>query len=132
MVLTDATGLPLAIDIEAANHAEVNLIEPLLDSAVTSYVPDKLIYDKAADCDPLRERLTERGIDLICPHRKSRVRPATQDGRKLRRYRRRWIIERTISWLHDFRRLVVRHEFYASLYHGFLKLAAIVMAIRRL
>jgi transposase len=132
MVLADATGLPLAIDIEAANHAEVNLIEPLLDSAMTPYVPDKLIYDKAADCDPLRERLTKRGIDLICPHRKSRVRAATQDGRKLRRYRRRWIIERTISWLHDFRRLIVRHEFCASLYHRFLKLAAIVMAIRRL
>jgi transposase len=132
MVLTDATGLPLAIDIEAANHAEVNLIEPLLDSAVTPYVPDKLIYDKTADCDPLRERLAERGIDLICPHRKNRVRPATQDGRKLRRYRRRWIIERTISWLHDFRRLIVRHEFYSSLYHGFLKLAAIIIAIRRL
>ena len=132
MVLTDATGLPLAIDIEAANHAEVNLIEPLLDSAVTSYVPDKLIYDKAADCDPLRERLTERGIDLICPHRKNRVRPATQDGRKLRRYRRRWIIERTISWLHDFRRLIVRHEFYSCLYHGFLKLAGIIIAFRRL
>ena len=89
MVLTDATGLLLAIDIEAANHAEVNLIEPLLDSAMTPYVPDKLIYDKAADCDPLRERLTERGIDLICPHRKGRVRAATQDGRKLRRYPRR-------------------------------------------
>lgn len=131
MVLTDATGLPLAIDIEAANHAEVNLIEQLIDSAVTPYVPDKLIYDKAADCDPLRERLTKRGVDLVCPHRKSRVRPATQDGRKLRRYRRRWIIERTISWLHDFRRLVVRNEFYSSLYHGFLKIACMIIAFRR-
>lgn len=121
MVLTDATGLPLAIDIEAANVAEVDLIEQLFDSAVTPYVPNKLIYDKAADCDPLRQRLTERNVDLICPHRKNRVRDATQDGRKLRRYRRRWIIERTNSWLHDLRRLVVRYEFYSSLFHGFLK-----------
>ncbi len=131
MVLTDATGLPLAIDIEAANVAEVDLIERLLDSAVTPYVPNKLIYDKAADCDPLRERLTERNVDLICPHRKNRVRPATQDGRKLRRYLRRWIIERTNSWLHDFRRLVVRYEFYSSLFHGFLKLACLIMTLRR-
>lgn len=132
MVLADAKGLPLAVDIEAANHAEVNLIEPLLDSAATPYVPDKLIYDKAADCDPLRQRLAKRGIDLICPHRRKRVRKRTQDGRKLRRYRRRWKIERTISWLHDFRRLIVRHEFYSDLYHGFLKIACLVMATKRL
>jgi transposase len=132
MVLADAQGLPLAIDIEAANHAEVNLIEPLLDSAITRYVPSKLIYDKAADSDPLRESLAERGVDLICPHRQGRVKPATQDGRKLRRYRRRWIIERTISWLHSFKRLIVRNEFYSHLFHGFLKIACIIIACRRL
>lgn len=132
MVLSDATGLPLSIDTASASEAEVHLIEPLLDAAATPCVPDKRIYDKAADCDALRDRLAERGVDLITPHRKNRVRPKKQDGRKLRRYRRRWTIERTVSWLHDFRRLVVRHEFYSSIYHGFAKLASIVMAVRRL
>ena len=110
----------------------MNLIEPLLDSAATTYVPGKLIYDKAADCDALRDRLAERGVDLISPHRKNRVRRKKQDGRKLRRYKRRWTVERTVSWLHDFRRLVVRHEFYSSIYHGFAMLACIIMAVRRL
>ena len=132
MVLTDAGGLPLSIDTASASEAEVNLVEPLLDSAVTPHVPDKLIYDKAADCDALRDRLAERGVDLISPHRKNRVRPKKQDGRKLRRYKRRWTVERTVSWLHDFRRLLVRHEFYSSLYHGFATLACLVMAVRRL
>ena len=132
MVLADATGLPLSIDIASASEAEVNLIEPLLDSAATTYVPGKLIYDKAADCDALRDRLAERGVDLISPHRKNRVRRKKQDGRKLRRYKRRWTVERTVSWLHDFRRLVVRHEFYSSIYHGFAMLACIIMAVRRL
>lgn len=133
MVLADANGLPLAIDIEAANHAEVNLIESLIDSAATTCVPSKLVYDKAADSDPLRERLAdERGIDLICPHRKNRVRKKKQDGRKLRRYRKRWKIERTIAWLHNFKRIVVRNEFYSSLYHGFLKIACLIIAVRRL
>ena len=113
-------------------HSEVNLIEPLLEAAVTRYVPSKLIYDKAADSDPLRESLAERGIDLICPHRRGRKKPATQDGRKLRRYRRRWIIERTISWLHGFKRLIVRNEFYSHLFHGFLKLACVLITCRRL
>ena len=132
MILADATGLPLSIDIASASEAEVNLIEPLLDSAATTYVPGKLIYDKAADCDALRDRLAERGVDLISPHRKNRVRRKKQDGRKLRRYKRRWTVERTVSWLHDFRRLVVRHEFYSSIYHGFATLACIIMAVRRL
>ncbi len=132
MVLSDARGLPLSVGIESASPAEVGLIEPLLDSAATRYVPGKLIYDKAADCDALRDRLAERGVDLISPHRKNRIREKKQDGRKLRRYRRRWKIERTVSWLHDFRRLIVRHEFYAYLYQGFLTLACLVMAVRRL
>jgi hypothetical protein len=75
MVLADGGGLPLAINIAAANHAEVNLIEPLIDSALTSAVPRRLIYDRAADSDRLRACLAERGIELVCPHRKGRFDP---------------------------------------------------------
>jgi transposase len=131
MVLTDGKGLPLSVDIESASLAEVNLIEPLIDQAVTAYVPDRLIYDRAADSDPLRERLAARGIDLICPHRRRRVRPATQDGRKLRRFAKRWKVERSISWLQFFRRLVTRYEFYSFLFHGFAKLACLMVVLRR-
>ena len=131
MVLVDGTGLPLAVDVESASPAEVTLIEPLLDQAVTEYVPDRLIYDRAADSDPLRERLAQRDIELICPHRRGRVKPPTQDGRPLRRYRKRWIIERTISWLQSFRRLVTRYEFYSFLFHSFAKLACIMIVLRR-
>ena len=114
-----------------ASPAEVTLIEPLLDQAVTPYVPSRLIYDRAADSDPLRERLAARDVELICPHRKGRVRPATQDGRPLRRYRKRWIIERTITWLQSFRRLVTRYEFYSFLFHSFAKLACLMIVLRR-
>lgn len=131
MVLADGNGIPLASEVEAANHAEVNLIEPLIDAAVTRSVPPRLVYDRAADSDPLRERLAGRGIELVCPHRRGRVRKATQDGRKLRRYRKRWKIERTIAWLHDFRRVVTRYEVYAHLYHGFVKLASLMICLRR-
>lgn len=121
----------MAVDVDAASPGEVTLIEPLLEQAVTEYVPKRLIYDRAADRDVLRERLADRGIELICPHRKGRVRPKTQDGRPLRRYRRRWIVERTISWLQAFRRLVTRYEFYAVLLHGFAKLACLMIVLRR-
>jgi len=131
MVLVDGNGLPLAVDISAASPAEVTLIEPLLDQAVTPHVPNRLIYDRAADSDPLRERLAGRGIELICPHRRGRVRQPTQDGRPLRRYRKRWIVERTISWLQAFRRLVTRYEFFAFLFHSFAKLACLMIVLRR-
>lgn len=79
MLLVDGSGLPLAIDVDSASPAEVTLIEPLLNQAVTQSVPQRLIYDRAADSDALRERLAARGIELICPHRK-RPRPAGNTG----------------------------------------------------
>ncbi len=56
--------------------------------------PPRLIGDKAYDSDPLDAQLAEQGIEMIAPHRRGRKKPATQDGRVLRRYRRRWKVER--------------------------------------
>lgn len=105
--------------------------DPLLARRVLRRLPKRLIYDKAADCDALRLRLRKRGIDLISPHRRGRVRPRLQDGRKLRRYKRRWKIERSISWLQNFRRLVTRYEHHAHLFLGFLQLACLYTTLRR-
>lgn len=131
MLLIDAQGLPLGIDTASASPHEVTLIEPLLEKRVLRRKPRHLIYDTAADSDPLRERLRRRGIELICPHRCNRTKPATQDGRKLRRFRRRWKVERSISWLQNFRRLVIRYEFHAHLFHGFAQLACLIVALGR-
>src|SRR5271157_2496742 len=68
----------------------------------------------AYDSDPLRQRLQKRGIELIAPYRENRKERRFEDGRKLRRYKRRWIVERTNSWLGQFRRLLVRHEHLLS------------------
>jgi transposase len=108
------------------------LIEETLDNTFGEKKISRLIYDKAADSDPLRSRLKKRGIDLICPHRCNRTAPKSQDGRKLRRYKKRWIIERTISWLGNFRRLVVRWERKIESYNGFFTIACLVIALRRL
>ena len=131
MVLADGEGLPLAADVHSASPAEVRLIEPLLARRVLRRRPKRLIYDKAADCDALRVRLAKRGIDLISPHRRNRTRPKLQDGRKLRRYRRRWKIERSISWLFNFRRLVVRYEHHAHLFLGLVQLACLYTTLQR-
>src|SRR4029077_13579765 len=77
MLLVDGRGPPLGVDIASASPAEVKLIEPLLNNRVVQRRPDRLIYDRAADSDPLRKRLKERFIELICPHRRGRRKPPT-------------------------------------------------------
>lgn len=131
MLLVDGRGLPLAAEVHSASPAEVRLIEPLVASRLLRRRPVRLIYDKAADCDALRLRLAKRGTDLICPHRRNRRRPKLQDGRKLRRYKRRWKVERSIAWLFNFRRLVVRHERHARLFLGLVQLACLCVSLRR-
>jgi transposase len=68
----------------------------------------------------------------VVPHRRNRQRPPTQDGRKLRRYRRRWKVERTFAWLGNFRRLVVRWERHLTMYLAFFHLACLLITLNRL
>ena len=131
MLLTDGNGLPLGCTISTASRNDVRLIEDLLDERHLRRRIGRLIYDKAADSDPLRARLKTRGTELITPHQSGRKKTPTQDGRKLRRYRKRWKVERTMSWLQNFRRTITRFEYYAHLFHGFVKLACIIIVLKR-
>jgi transposase len=140
MVVVDGRGLPLGNYLHSASPAEVKLAETTLatirvgrshHSGRPRQKPMRVIADKAYDSDPLRKRLRQRGIELICPHKKNRVRPATQDGRALRRYRRRWIIERTNAWLGNFRRLVVRYDRSLTIYGAFFHIACFMIVLRR-
>jgi transposase len=92
--------------------------------------PARIVADRGYDSRPLWERLKCRGIDLIAPHLRTRKR-RWQDGRKLRRYRRRWIIERTNAWLLNFRRLLVRHERRVDVYRAFVHVACLLIVLRR-
>jgi transposase len=81
--------------------------------------------------DPLDEKLATAGIEMIAPHRGNRKKPATQDGRPLRRYRRRYKVERLFAWLQNFRRLVVRYEYHLENFLGFVHLGCILILLRR-
>lgn len=67
---------------------------------------------------------------MIAPHRRGRKKPKTQDGRKVRRYKRRWKVERLFAWLEHFRRLVVRYERWPENYLGFVQLGCTVILLR--
>jgi transposase len=60
------------------------------------------------------------------------VKPPMQDGRKLRRYKRRWKVERTFAWLGNFRRLVVRWERNITMYRAFFHVACLLIILRQL
>jgi transposase len=130
MAIADRAGLPLAVHVEAASPHEVTLVEPTLAACVVDARPEHLIGDKAYDSDPLDERLAEQGIELIAPHRSNRKQPKTQDGRPLRRYKRRWKVERLFAWLQNFRRILVRHEYYAENYLGFVQVGCTIILLR--
>jgi transposase len=140
MVVVDGQGVPLGVHLDAASPAEVNLLEPTLATIAVPRAgpgrprqkPERVIADKGYDSDPLRARLKRRGIELIVPHRKNRKKQKTQDGRKLRRYRRRWKVERTFAWIGNYRRLVVRWERHLKMYLAFFHLACLLITLNRL
>lgn len=105
-----------------------------MDERFVADPPQRLIGDKAYDSDPLDEKmLSEYGTEVIAPHRDGRRRDTrTQDGRALRRYRKRWKVERFFAWLNNYRRVVVRWEYHAENYLGFLHLACLVILLRYL
>lgn len=131
MGIADGHGLPVALRAESASPAEVKLVEQTLEERIVAEVPERLIGDKAYDSDRLDQRLMQNyGTEMIAPNRAKRGR--TQDGRPLRRYVRRWKIERLFAWLFNFRRLVVRYEYHAENFQGFLHLGAAIILLRYL
>jgi transposase len=140
MVVVDGAGLPLGNHLHSASPSEVKLVEATLATIRVGrrhrvgrprQKPLRLIADRGYDSDPLRQQLAARGIELIAPHRKNRSKPPTQDGRGLRRYRRRWTVERTFAWLGNFRRLVVRYDRSLIIYQAFFHIACFMIVLRR-
>ncbi len=132
MAVADASGLPLALYLESASPHEVTLVESTLEQSHIDGTPQRLIGDKAYDSDPLDERLSEQGIEMIAPHKRNRKKAKTQDGRKLRRYKRRWKVERLFAWLQNFRRVLMRYDYKAQNYLGWVQLGTILILIRSL
>jgi len=132
IALADDHSLPLAVSIESASPHESQLVEGVLGHSFLDTLPPRLIGDKAYDSDRLDRDLAERyGIEMIAPHRGERRTP-TQDGRPLRRYRRRWRVERLFAWLHHFRRLVIRWEHRVENFFGMVRLGCMQILLRNL
>lgn len=135
MVLVDGKGTPFGLHVDSASPSEVKLLSLTLDSVKvgrSGKKPERLIGDRGYDSNPVREELVAAGIEPIIPARCNNKRATHQDGRCLRRYRRRWIIERTNAWLQNSRRLVVRDERSDTVYTGLVHLACAQIVLRRI
>ena len=133
--MTDRTGVPIGVATDAASVPET-VVGPAAIASIPAGVRLRwglpVVADRGYDSDPLRDQLAGEGFTLVAPHRRGRKRPRTSDGRRLRRYKRRWVVERSFAWLHSYRRVVTRFEKRIDLYDGFVHLACAFIALNRL
>ena len=142
MIVINGNGIPLNDVVEVASVHEGHLAEPTVKEIVIAKhrqgkrrvkkrVPLRVIADKGYDDDGLRADFAEAGMELIVPYRSNRINRPFEDGRKLRRYRRRYKVERTNAWLKKFRKVAVRWDRNIAAYKGFVKIACICMTLKR-
>jgi transposase len=118
--------------VESASPHESQLVEGVLGHSFLDMLPERLIGDRAYDSDALDGYLAERyAIQMIAPHRGNRRQP-TQHGRTLRRYRKRWRVERFFACLHHFRRLVIRWEYHVENFFGMVCLGCMKILFRQI
>jgi transposase len=131
-LITDAQGIPLAVRLTGANRHDVTQLLPLVDAIqpIRGKVgrprckPDRLYADRAYDSHMHRMLLWVRGIEPMIAKRN------TEHGSGLGRVR--WVVERTVSWLHQFRRLRVRYERRDDIHEGFLSLGCAMICLSTL
>jgi transposase len=129
MALADERGRPTGIYVASASPHEVTLVGETLQARFVDPPPARLIGDRAYDSDGLDAELAGQGITMIAPNRRNRSK--SQDGRALRRYKRRWKVERLFAWLGNYRRLVVRYEVNVDNFVGFVHLGCVLILLRQ-
>ncbi len=129
-VLSDADGLPLRVGLSAANTHDSLALKPMLshfhmghESHATESKPGRLHADKAYDVPHLRRWLWGKHIGVRI------ARKGIESSERLGR--RRWVIERTMSWLTGYRRLNHPYERKPGNYLAFLGLAAALCCYKR-
>ena len=132
MAIADASGLPYALHVASASPHEVKLVRETLNRRFLSQLPERIIGDKAYDSDPLDRELAALGVEMIAPHKRNRVKLKTQDGRPLRRYRKRWKVERLFAWLQNYRRISTRWEYHLENFLGMVQLGCALILIKSL
>ncbi|MFC3978798.1 IS5 family transposase [Streptosporangium jomthongense] len=131
-ILSDASGLPLVVDVTAANTHDSKALKPIVEAHLARRTrdpdrwrkPGRFHADKAVDVPHLRKWLRGKRIGVRI------ARKGTESSERPRR--RRWVIERTVSWMTGYRRLSPRYERNPDNYLALFRLAASLCCYKRL
>ncbi len=129
-IVTDAKGIPLALKLTGANVHDSRMLEAVVDAVPPIRScwgpprkrPSKLHADKAYDHRRCRQALTRRRIQPRIARR------GIESSQRLGR--RRWVVERTLAWFAQFRRLAIRYERRHDIHLAFFTLAAALIVWR--
>lgn len=134
-LLTDGGGVPIGLAVDGANRNDFKLVKETLESipvkrpaVVGGGQPQGLCLDKGYDYEEVRELAAEFGYTT---HIRSRGEEAQALKRRARFKARRWVVERTHSWLNRFRRILIRWEKKAENYLGLLHFACAIITYRQ-
>ena len=142
MLVIDGNGLPLGFHLDSADMAEVRLAERTLDTISVTRPrgrsrqrPEKLVADRGYDSGGFRRALRRRGIRMCIPPKRRPAKWKAKRGRPVvaRKddYRLRYKVERSLAWLGNFRRLLIRWEHLSRVYQGFFTVAVLLICLRR-
>lgn len=133
-MLTEAAGLPVGLEVDGANRHDSKLARATLESIPvkrpkpTRSAPQGLCLDKAYDFPPLRRLAREFGFT---PHIRSRGEEARAKRRRKNFKPRRWVVERTHSWMNRFRSVLIRWAKLVANYKALLHLSCALIVWKK-
>ncbi len=132
-VLTEAHGIPVGLAVDGAQRHDMKLVRATVDSipvprpAPSPEQPQGLCLDKGYDYGEVRETMQEFGFTA---HIRSRGEEAQAIKKEAGFKARRWVVERTHSWMNRFRRILIRWDKSTDNYIAFLHFACALIAFR--
>jgi transposase len=131
-IITDANGIPLAVVLTGANAHDITQLLPLVDGIQPvkgkqgrpRQRPERVQGDRGYDSEPHRKQLRKRNIEPVLAKRN------TEHGSGLGVFR--WVVERTLAWFHQFRRLRTRYDRRADIHEAFMSLGCAMICFNYL
>jgi putative transposase len=132
-LLTEGQGVPIGLAVAGAKRHDMKLVRETIESIVvarptpTNELPQGMCLDKGYDSAEVRDTLAEFGFTA---HIRAREEEAQAIKREAGRRARRWVVERTHSWMNRLRRILIRWEKKPENYIAFLHFACALIAFR--
>lgn len=133
--MTEGSGLPVGLAVDGANRHDMKLVKPTLESIPverpqpTPETPQGLCLDKGYDFDEIRDLARDFGFTA---HIRARGEEAKAIKKEAGFRARRWVVERTHSWMNRFRRVLIRWEKRVDTYLAMLHFACALITWRKI